>query len=155
MPGQAVFCTPSDTDQGLLGALRQQTLAAVVGAVDGDVIFLRVLMSVGPRPVWVRNDVRRRPRAARPVEHRGRMQSRKFRGRLTPFALRSRRELTDENGQPITVATPGAPTPEERRRSAQAVQRTSTPPALPPDHQTAHRAAMQRRCELLPETVDW
>jgi hypothetical protein len=42
-------------------------------------------------------------------------------------------QLTDENGQPITFATPGAPTPEERRRYAEAVQRATTPAPLPPE----------------------
>jgi hypothetical protein len=37
-----------------------------------------------------------------------------------------RPQLTDENGQPITFATPGEPTPEERRRYAHAIQRATT-----------------------------
>jgi hypothetical protein len=49
-------------------------------------------------------------------------------------------QLTDEQGQPITFATPGAPTMEERRRYAQAVQRATTPPPLTPDQQAAAAA---------------
>lgn len=39
---------------------------------------------------------------------------------------RGRSQLTDENGQPITFATPGEPTPEEHRLCALAVQRATT-----------------------------
>lgn len=57
--------------------------------------------------------------------------------------------LADESGQPITFATPGAPTLEERRRYALAVQRATTPPPLTPDQSAARLAAIQRRRELL------
>lgn len=60
----------------------------------------------------------------------------------------SPREVIDENGQPITFATPGAPTLEERRRYALAVQRARTPAPLPPQLQAEVAAALQRRREL-------
>jgi hypothetical protein len=60
-----------------------------------------------------------------------------------------RRELTDENGQPVTFATPGAPTIEERRRYAQAVQRATTPALLTPERQAEVDAIVQRRRALL------
>jgi hypothetical protein len=56
----------------------------------------------------------------------------------------------DEDGQPIIFATPGNPTAEERRRYAQAVQRTTTPAPLSPQQQTEVAAIYQRRRELLP-----
>jgi hypothetical protein len=65
------------------------------------------------------------------------------------------REVTDETGQPITFAKPGAPTIEERRRYALAVQRATTPAPLTPDQQAEVDAIVQRRRELFPETVDW
>ena len=58
-------------------------------------------------------------------------------------------QLTDEQGQPITFATPGAPTMEERRGYVQAVQRATTPPPLTPDQQVAKDAALQRHREML------
>jgi hypothetical protein len=63
-------------------------------------------------------------------------------------AMRS--QLTDENGQPVTFATPGNPTPEERRRYAQAMQRATTPPPLAPEQQATVDAIVQRRRELFP-----
>lgn len=59
-------------------------------------------------------------------------------------------QATDENGQPITFATPGAPTLEERRRYAEAVQRATTPAPLPPARQAEVDAFQQRRRELFP-----
>ena len=64
-------------------------------------------------------------------------------------------QLNDENGQPITFATPGAPTLEERRRYALAVQRATTPAPLTPEQQAEVDAIHPRRRELFPETVDW
>lgn len=66
-----------------------------------------------------------------------------------------RPQLTDESGQPITFATPGAPTLEERHRYALAVQRATTPAPLTPERQAEVDANHQRRRELFPETVDW
>ncbi|MCF6745489.1 hypothetical protein E9529_14660 [Blastococcus sp. KM273128] len=63
--------------------------------------------------------------------------------------------MTDENGQPVTFATPGAPTVDERRRYARAVQRATTPPPLTPEQQAEVDAIHQRRRELFPDTVDW
>lgn len=76
---------------------------------------------------------------------RGGSVSRRFRRGVAP----TRTQLTDENGQPITFTTPGDPTPEERRRYAQAVQRVTTPPPLTPAQQADHDAALQRRREVL------
>lgn len=56
---------------------------------------------------------------------------------------------TDEHGQPIAFAIPGAPTLEERRRYAEAVQRATTPPPLTKDQQAARDAAVQRRRAVL------
>lgn len=61
-----------------------------------------------------------------------------------------RSQLTDGSGQPITFTTPGAPTLEERRRYAQAVQRATFPPPLPPARQAEVDAIHQRRRELFP-----
>jgi len=58
--------------------------------------------------------------------------------------------LTDENDEPITFATPGEPTLEERRRYALAVQRATAPPPLSPAQQAEVRAIHQRRRELFP-----
>ena len=58
--------------------------------------------------------------------------------------------LTDESGQPVTFATPGAPTPEERRRYALAVQQATTPALLTPALQAEVDAIHQRRRELFP-----
>jgi hypothetical protein len=60
------------------------------------------------------------------------------------------RELTDESGQAITFATPGAPTQEERRRYAQAVQRATTPAPLTPEQQAEVDAIYRRNLELFP-----
>jgi hypothetical protein len=60
-------------------------------------------------------------------------------------------QLTDETGQPITFATPGEPTQEERRRYALAVQRATTPAPLSPEHDADRRARIQRRRDLLAE----
>lgn len=59
-------------------------------------------------------------------------------------------QLTDESGQPITFATPGAPTVDERRRYALAVQRLATPAPLTPERQAEVDAIHQRRRELFP-----
>lgn len=59
-------------------------------------------------------------------------------------------QLTDETGEPITFATPGNPTPEERHRHALAVQRATTPAPLPPARQAEVDAIHQRRRELFP-----
>ena len=59
-------------------------------------------------------------------------------------------QLTDENGQPITFATPGAPTQEERRRYAVAVQRATTPAPLTPEQQAEVDAIHRRSRELFP-----
>ncbi|RZU30616.1 hypothetical protein BKA19_0236 [Blastococcus saxobsidens] len=59
-------------------------------------------------------------------------------------------QATDENGQPITFATPGAPTLEERRRYALAVQRATTPAALTPERQAEVDAIHRRNRELFP-----
>jgi hypothetical protein len=56
----------------------------------------------------------------------------------------------DENGQPITFATPGDPTPEERRRYALAVQRATMPAPLTPERQAEVEAIHRRRRELFP-----
>ena len=79
---------------------------------------------------------------------------RRRRGRLLPAVPRPP-ELTDENGQPITFANPGDPTPEERRRYAQAVRRRTEPTELAPEQKAAHEAAIRQRRELFPWTVDW
>jgi hypothetical protein len=57
-------------------------------------------------------------------------------------------QLTDEEGQPVTFATPGAPTVDERRRYALAVQQATTPPPLTPQQQAEVNAAHQRRRDL-------
>jgi hypothetical protein len=75
------------------------------------------------------------------------------RRRGTTHPVRS--QLTDDNGRPITFVTAGDPTPEERRRYAQAVQRATTPAPLTAERQAVVAAIMQRRRELFPETVDW
>jgi hypothetical protein len=59
-------------------------------------------------------------------------------------------QLTDESGQAITFATPGAPTSEERRRYAQAVQRAATPPPLTPERQAEVDAIHRRNRQLFP-----
>jgi hypothetical protein len=64
-------------------------------------------------------------------------------------------ELTDENGQPITFANPGSPTPEERRAYAEAVQRATTSAPLTKEQQAAHDAAIQQRRERFPWKVNW
>jgi hypothetical protein len=58
--------------------------------------------------------------------------------------------MTDENGRPVTFATPGAPTLEERRRYALAVQRATTPAPLTPERQAEVDAIHRRRRELFP-----
>lgn len=60
-------------------------------------------------------------------------------------------QLADETGQPITFATPGAPTMEERRRYALAVQRATSPTPLSPERQAEVEAIHRRRRELLQE----
>ncbi|TFV65348.1 UNVERIFIED_ORG: hypothetical protein E4P37_10640 [Bacillus sp. AZ43] len=59
-------------------------------------------------------------------------------------------QFTDEQGQPITFATPGAPTLEERRRYALAVQRATPPAPLAPARQAEVDAIVRRRRELFP-----
>jgi hypothetical protein len=59
-------------------------------------------------------------------------------------------QLTDENGQPVTFATPGAPTLEERRRYALAVQRAITPAPLTPQQQAEVDAIQLRRRKMFP-----
>ena len=71
------------------------------------------------------------------------------RRRATAPPIRS--QLTDENGQPITFATPGSPTPEERRRYALAVQRATTPAPLSPEQEADRTARLRRRREMLAE----
>lgn len=61
-----------------------------------------------------------------------------------------RAQLTDENGDPVSFATPGDPTAEERRRYAQAVQRATTPAPLDPQRRAEVDAIHQRRRELFP-----
>lgn len=61
-----------------------------------------------------------------------------------------RSQLTDENGQPITFTTPGAPTLEERRRYAEAVQRATTPAPLTRKQQAEVDAIHRRNRELFP-----
>ena len=58
------------------------------------------------------------------------------------------RQLTDEDGQSVTFATPGEPTVEERRRYALAVQRAMTPPPLTPEQQAAATWRAQRELDL-------
>lgn len=70
------------------------------------------------------------------------------RSRLVPDL--PHRELTDENGQPLTFATPGEPTLEERRRYAVAIQRATTPPRLTKEQRAVHQAAMQQHRGLFP-----
>jgi hypothetical protein len=86
--------------------------------------------------------------------HRGQYQPRKeadgMRRRRASTQLATTR-LTDETGQPITFATPGNPTPEERRRYALAVQRATSPAPLSPEQDADRRARMQRRRDLLGE----
>lgn len=62
--------------------------------------------------------------------------------------IRSR--VTDEGGAPITFATPGAPTVEERHRYAQAVQRATAPAPLTPERQAEVDAIRQHRQEMFP-----
>lgn len=71
---------------------------------------------------------------------------RRRRARIRPVSSR----LTDENGQPISFAKPGDPTPEERSRYAQAVQRATTPAPLGAERQAEVDAIAQRRRELFP-----
>ncbi|TFV89599.1 hypothetical protein [Blastococcus sp. CT_GayMR16] len=70
------------------------------------------------------------------------------RRRATTHLIRS--QLTDENGQPVTFATPGAPTLDERRRYALAVQRATTPTPLTPEQQAEVDAIHRRNLELFP-----
>lgn len=70
--------------------------------------------------------------------------------RRRPATHSIRVHLTDESGQPITFATPGAPTVEEARRYAQAVQRATTPAPLSPELQAEVDAIRQRRRERFP-----
>jgi hypothetical protein len=70
------------------------------------------------------------------------------RRRATTHAVRA--QLTDETGQPITFATPGSPTLEERRRYALAVQRATTPAPLTTERQAEVDAIHRRRRELFP-----
>jgi hypothetical protein len=60
-------------------------------------------------------------------------------------------QVTDENGQPVTFATPGAPTLEERHRYALAVQRATTSAPLTPTQEAERAARMRRRRDLLAE----
>lgn len=66
-----------------------------------------------------------------------------------------RPQLTDEAGQPITFATPGAPTVDERRRYALAAQRATTPLPLTPEQQAEVDAINRRRRELFPHLYNW
>jgi hypothetical protein len=59
-------------------------------------------------------------------------------------------QLTDETGQPITFATPGEPTPDERKRYAQAVQQATTSAPLTPAQRVEVAAIVQRRREMFP-----
>jgi hypothetical protein len=70
------------------------------------------------------------------------------RRRSTAYAASS--QLTDEDGQPVTFTTPGAPTMEERRRYALAVQRATTPAPLTPEQQAEVDAIHRRRREMFP-----
>jgi len=79
---------------------------------------------------------------------------RRFRSGSAPGGYLGR--LTDENGEPITIATPGAPTQEECRRYAQAVQRATTPPPLTAEQQAEVDAIHRRNRELFPHLYnDW
>lgn len=69
--------------------------------------------------------------------------------RRRPAIRSASSQLTDESGQPIAFATPGAPTVDERRRCALAVQRATAPAPLPPELQAEVAAALRRRRELL------
>ena len=71
---------------------------------------------------------------------------RRRRGTSRPPVL----QLTDENGQAITFSTPGAPTPEEQHRYAEAVQRATTPAPLTSEQQAEVDAIHRRRRELFP-----
>ncbi|RBY95766.1 hypothetical protein DQ237_11440 [Blastococcus sp. TF02-8] len=73
--------------------------------------------------------------------------SRRRRPRATPSAGS---QFTDEQGKPVTVATPGAPTLEERHRYALAVQRATTPAPLSPARQAEVDAIHRRRREMFP-----
>ena len=65
-------------------------------------------------------------------------------------------QLTDEQGQPITFVTPGAPTVDERRRYALAVQRATTPPPLTPAQQAAAVERVHREQAFREQLVrDW
>jgi len=59
-------------------------------------------------------------------------------------------QLSGEDGRPITFATPGAPTMEERRRYALAVLRATTPAPLTLAQQAEVDAIHQRRRDLFP-----
>jgi hypothetical protein len=76
---------------------------------------------------------------------------RRLRPGWIPPASPVRPRLLDDTGQPITFHTPGDPTPEERRRYAQAVQRATTPAPLSSEQQNTGRAIHQRRRQLLSE----
>lgn len=78
------------------------------------------------------------------------MRPRRLRRGWAPSAGSAARELTDEDGQPITFATPGEPTLDERRRYALAVQRATTPAPLTPEQRATVDAIHQRRRELFP-----
>jgi len=60
MLGQTVFYTFSDADRSALGALRQQTYAAVVSGIndEDDTVTLHVFFQSPERPVMVRGLVR-------------------------------------------------------------------------------------------------
>lgn len=70
--------------------------------------------------------------------------------RRRPIAHPLRPQLADENGQPITFATPGEPTQEECRRYALAVQRATTPTPLTPERQAEVEEIHRRNRELFP-----
>lgn len=60
------------------------------------------------------------------------------------------RPVLDADGEQFTFATPGAPTPEERRAYATARLANHTPSALTPTQQAAHEASERQRRELFP-----
>ncbi|MGY1857536.1 hypothetical protein [Modestobacter sp. SYSU DS0290] len=71
--------------------------------------------------------------------------------RRRPGTRSTPRQLTDEDGQPVTFATAGDPTLEERRRYALAVQRATTPVPLSAEQRAEVDAIVRRRRQLLGE----
>lgn len=63
----------------------------------------------------------------------------------------TRRPVVVAGGELFRFATPGAPTPEERRAYAAAILAARTPPPLSPAQQERRDADLRQRRELFPQ----